>query len=260
MRTSLLISTYNWPQALELVLRSVQEQIKMPDEILLADDGSGEETAVLIKSFIEKDLPIKHVWQEDQGFRRTSILNKAVAKSEADYIVQIDGDCMLHPNFLLDHLNNLKENRFLFGSRVNIREEALEQLFKLKNTEIGFFSRSISRRTRNLHLPFLTAFYKETAQLSKKVRGCNLSFWRKDFLAINGYNEDMTGWGKEDSEMVVRLLNRGVNGKRLRYGGIIYHIWHKECSRSKKCINEEIQQETIDKGLTFCKNGIDKYL
>lgn len=260
MKTALLISTYNWPQALELVLKSVQAQKTQPDEILIADDGSGEETRQLIKHFSAKGLPIKHVWQEDEGFRRTSILNKAVVQSQADYIIQIDGDCIVHPNFVCDHIKNMKENRFLFGSRVNIKKEALEPLFEIKNIDFSFFSRNISRRTRNLRVPFLTGFYKETAQLSKKVRGCNLSFWKKDFVAINGYNEDMTGWGKEDSEMVVRLLNNGVIGKRLRYAGIVYHIWHKESSRSKKNINEQIQQEAMDNGLKRCKNGIDKYL
>lgn len=260
MKTSLLISTYNWPQALELVLKSVQAQKLQPDEILIADDGSGEETGKLIEEFSEKGLPIKHVWQEDEGFRRTSILNKAVAQSEADYIIQIDGDCIVHPHFVSDHVNNIKENRFLFGSRVNIKKEALQPLFETKKYNFGFFSPNISRRTRNLHVPYLTGFYKETAELSKKVRGCNLSFWKKDFVAINGYNEDMTGWGKEDSEMVVRLLNSGVTGKRLRYAGIVYHIWHKESSRAKKNINETIQQEAIDKGLKRCENGIQKYL
>lgn len=260
MKTSLLISTYNWPEALELVLKSVQAQKLMPDEILIADDGSAEETGELIRFFSEKGLPIKHIWQEDEGFRRTSILNKAVAQSKADFIIQIDGDCIIHPNFVLDHVNNAKKNRFLFGSRVNIKQEALEPLFMLKNIDFSFFSGSITRRTRNLRVPFLGNFYKETSKLSKKVRGCNLSFWREDFIKINGYNENMTGWGKEDSEMVVRLLNSGVNGKRLRYGGIVYHIWHKESSRAKKNINEQIQQEAIDKGLKSCENGIDKYL
>ncbi|MDT0687087.1 glycosyltransferase family 2 protein [Autumnicola psychrophila] len=260
MKTALLISTYNWPEALNLVLKSVKIQSIPPDEILIADDGSTEETTQVVQKYKNLGLPIKHVWQEDKGFRKTSILNKAIAKSTSDYIIQTDGDCILHKDFVKDHINNSKKSTFQFGSRVNIQENHLQEVFQVEKISYNFFARGIKKRTRNLRIPFLTNFYKQKNELSKKVRGCNLSFWRNDFIDINGYNEDMTGWGQEDSEMVVRLLNKGVDGRRLRYAGIVYHIWHKENSKEKSGVNRIIQQKAMDGEMVSCKNGIEKYL
>ncbi|TBW28452.1 glycosyltransferase family 2 protein [Gramella sp. KN1008] len=260
MTVALLISTYQWPEALDLVLKSVLQQSVIPDEVLIADDGSSQPTFGLIKKYKDAGLPLKHLWQEDKGFRKSQILNKAIAASDSDYIIQVDGDCILHENFIEDHKFNARKGNFLFGSRVNIKEDAVEQILPGKRVKFGFFSRKVSRRTRNLRIPALSSLYKETGELSRKVRGCNISFWRNDFIAVNGYNEDMTGWGKEDSEMVVRLLNSGVMGRRLRYAGIVYHIWHKEKSREREVINSGIQAEAIENKIIRCEKGIDQYL
>jgi glycosyltransferase involved in cell wall biosynthesis len=261
MTTALLISTYNWPEALELVLKSLANQTVKPDEVLIADDGSTEVTKLMIDTFKTKtDLMLKHIWHEDNGFKRSEILNKAIAKTDCDYIIQLDGDCVMHSKFIEDHINNATPMTYLFGSRVNILENHLSELFSNKNIGFGFFTKGIKKRTRNIHSSFLAGFYKSSLELSEKLRGCNLSFWRADFIKINGYNEDMIGWGREDSEMVIRLLNNDVSGKRLRYLGIVYHIWHQEKSRERFNINDEIQQLAIDCKLMKCNNGIDKYL
>ncbi|MEG0917822.1 MAG: glycosyltransferase [Myroides sp.] len=133
MKTALLISTYNWPQALELIFKSIFEQVEMPDEVLIADDGSTEETKKLIDNFIQKStFKVIHVWQEDKGFRKAIILNKAVAKSSCDYIIQIDGDCIMHPKFIADHKENAKKNVYLYGTRATITKEALPGIFNEK--------------------------------------------------------------------------------------------------------------------------------
>lgn len=261
MKTALLVSTYNWPQALELVLNSLETQTTLPDELLIADDGSGEETKKIIALFIKKEiLPVKHIWQEDDGFRRSSILNKAIAQSDADYIIQTDGDCIIHQKFIEDHIAFATKGQYLFGSRVNILQEHMEPLFRKKQIVFNTFSKGIKNRTRNLHIPLLSNFYGTTDTLSRKLRGCNLSFWRSDFIAINGYNEDMTGWGREDSELVTRFINQGLIGRRLRYRAIIYHIWHKTSSKSSLTINEEIQKKALNEKWKRCDNGINKYL
>lgn len=261
MKTTLLITTYNWPQALDLVLKSLEAQTQKPDEVLIADDGSTKETRLLVENYIKKSaVPVKHIFHEDDGFRRTVILNKALAQAVGDYIIQLDGDCIMHKHFVGDHIKNAQKNIFLFGSRVNIKEEALPILFSTGKVNFGFLDAQIYKRTRNLHIPILSSFYKPKDELSRKLRGCNLSYWHDDILKINGYNEDMTGWGKEDSEMAVRLLNNGVKGKRLRYRGIIYHIWHKSTSKQKEKTNTGIQQKAIDEKLKRCTNGISKYL
>ncbi|MEZ4858104.1 MAG: glycosyltransferase family 2 protein [Flavobacteriaceae bacterium] len=261
MKTTLLVSTYNWPEALELVFKSVENQSLKPDEFLIADDGSKPETKKLIDTYIQKTtIPVVHIWHEDLGFRRSSILNKAIAKATGDYIIQTDGDCILHKDFMKDHKNNAEENCYLFGSRVSILEPFLEELFRRKKIWFHFFSKGIKKRGRTLRIPFLAKRNTPKSELSHKLRGCNLSFWKKDFIAVNGYNEAMTGWGREDSELMVRMLNNGIKGKRLKFGGIVYHIWHKTASKHNFNKNDQIQKEAMEKKLKWCEDGINKYL
>ncbi len=261
MKTSLLISTYNWPEALELVLMSVNNQTESPDEILIADDGSKEETKQCIASFQKKlTIPIRHFWHEDKGFRKSIILNTAIAAAEGDYLIQVDGDCILHKDFVRDHKALAQSNVYLFGSRVNIREEFLPKLFAAQKIKFGFFNKGIKKRTRNLRVPAFSNLYQTTNEFSDKMRGCNVSFWRKDVIAVNGYNEEFEGWGREDSELVIRMMNNGVLGRRLRYRGIVYHIWHKVKDQSRFEINDTIQEKTISEKSKWCEKGIDKYL
>lgn len=262
IKSSLIITTYNWPEALELVLLSVKKQSILPSEVIVADDGSKNDTKQLIEAF-SSDFPIKliHVWHEDNGFRRSSILNKAISKTSSDYIIQLDGDCIIHKNFVEDHLTSVEKNVYLYGSRVSIQKFLLPKLFKNKIIKFPYFTKGLKKRNRNIHIPFLGSFfYKKNVGLSKRIRGCNLSYWRTDFMKVNGYNEDMTGWGREDSELIIRMMNNGVLGKRLKFKAIIYHIWHKESSKEQLDINHTIQQNAIQNSLIWCNNGIDKYL
>ena len=260
MKTCLIISTYNWPEALNLVLKSVTEQSLKPNEIIIADDGSTIETKNLIEDYSKNGLTINRVWQEDLGFRKAAILNKAIATSMADYIIQVDGDCIMHKRFIQDHVENIEKGKFLYGSRVNIKKESAAEVLSEAKTNFSFFSKGINKRTRNIHAPHLRRYYRDAEKLSGKVRGCNLSYWKSDFLAINGYNENFEGWGKEDSEMVARLIHKGLVGKRLRFNGIVYHIWHPNKSRENELTNSSIQKAVIDNKLTYCENGVHKYL
>ncbi len=261
MKTSLLISTYNWPQALELVLLSAENQTEMPDEILIADDGSTKETKELIEDF-KKKLPveIKHFWHEDKGFRKSIILNKAIAAAQGAYIIQIDGDCIMHKDFIKDHKAMARPNTYLYGSRVNIQENFLSTLFETHKINFSYFQKGIKKRNRNLRIPVLSSFYGPQKTISKKMRGCNVSFWKEDVIAVNGYNEEFEGWGREDSELIIRMMNNGVLGKRLRYRGIVYHIWHmvKDVSHLKR--NNSLQEKAIAEKSKWCENGIAKYL
>ncbi len=261
MKSSLIISTYNWPEALELVLLSAKNQTMMPYEVIIADDGSDDRTAALIETFrTQFPVEIKHVWHEDTGFAKASILNKAVAASKGDYIIQADGDCIMHKCFVKDHLEFAQSGIYLFGSRVNIQSEHLSVLFKEKQISFSAFSKGIKKRTRALHVPLLSKFYGITPSFSKKYRGCNTSYFRKDFIAINGYNEDFKGWGREDSELALRFHNNGLKARRLRYRGIVYHIFHNEKPKDRLVINNDIEQATIKEKIVWSNNGIDKYL
>jgi glycosyltransferase involved in cell wall biosynthesis len=259
--TALLISTYNWPEALQVVFKSLQGQSQLPDEVLIADDGSGNDTKLLIEELgIQIKIPVKHFWQEDKGFRKSQILNKAIAGSTSKYIIQIDGDCIMHPDFVKDHIKAVENNTYLYGSRVNIVPGAVKKVLNEKLIYFGFFSKEIKNKTRALHLPLLAGMYKSHTEYSDKFRGCNVSFWKEDFIAVNGYNESFEGWGREDSDLVIRMGNKGTMAKRLRYAGIVYHLHHTINSRDNFEINNRMQDETIKNKIVRCINGVDRYL
>ncbi|MGG7035947.1 MAG: glycosyltransferase family 2 protein [Flavobacterium sp.] len=261
MKTALLISTYNWPESLELVLKSVMAQSVLPGEILIADDGSAGATKKIVEQFQRMSfVPIKHVWQEDKGFRKSKILNKAIAQSVSDYIIQIDGDCIMHREFVSDHIKAAQKGVYLYGSRVNILPNYVQEVFEKKQIEFNYFSKEIKNKSRSLHIPFFSKSFKAHSGISKKFRGCNVSFWKKDFIAINGYNEDFEGWGREDSDLAIRLGNNEIKAKRLRYAGIVYHIYHKINSKHNFKLNDTIQKGTIKNKTTKIVNGIDQYL
>ena len=258
---SLVTPTYNWPEALELLLLSIKKQSILPNEVIIADDGSKEETTQLIQKY-QKDFPVPiiHVWHEDNKNQKPAIMNKAIAKAKYDYIVEIDGDIIMHKDFVRDHLSLAEKNVFLYGSRVNIQEDYLETLFKKKKIQFNVFSKGIKKRGRTLHIPFLANRYKKEDKRSNKLRGCNMSFWKSDLIKINGFNESLTGWGIDDSEMIQRLINISVQGKRLKHKGIVYHIYHKEQNKSHIEVNQLIEKETTEKKLTYIEKGIDQYL
>ncbi len=260
-KCSLVTPTYNWPEALELLLLSIKNQTHLPDEVIIADDGSREDTTILIKK-MQKDFPVPlyHIWHEDNKNQKPAIMNKAIASAKYEYIIEIDGDIIMHKDFVKDHLSLAEKGIFLYGSRVNIQEDYLQALFEKKQTNFHFFSKGIKKRGRTLRIPFLANRYKKEDKRSPKLRGCNMSFWRKDFLKVNGFNESLTGWGIDDSEMIQRLINIGIKGKRLKFKGIVYHIYHPEQDKSHIQINELIEKETTEKKVTYIEKGVDQYL
>lgn len=258
---TLVTPTYNWPEALELLLLSVLNQSVLPNEVIVADDGSRLETKELIEHFQKKfPIPLHHIWHEDVKNRKPRIMNKAIAKAKFDYIIEIDGDIIMNKHFIEDHLTFAKKGYYLFGSRVNIQERLLTKLFAKKIIDFNLFSAGIKKRGRTIRFPFLMRLAKKIEKRSSKLRGCNMSFWKEDFIKINGFNENLVGWGIDDSEMIQRLHNIGIVGKRLKYAGIAYHIYHKEQSKSHIEINNEIEKQTTEKKLTFIEKGINQYL
>ncbi|WP_296150797.1 glycosyltransferase family 2 protein, partial [uncultured Flavobacterium sp.] len=212
-KCSLVTPTYNWPEALELLLISIVNQTVLPNEVIIADDGSGDDTRKLIELYKSKfPVPLIHVWHEDVKNRKPRIMNKAIAKAQYEYIIEIDGDIIMNKHFVEDHLNNSQKGFYLFGSRVNIQQSLLPDLFSKKIVHFNFFSKGIKKRGRALRIPFLMKFAKIAHQRSSKLRGCNMSFWREDFININGFNESLVGWGIDDSEMIERLHNSGIKG------------------------------------------------
>ena len=258
--STLIITTYNWPEALELALLSIVKQSVLPTEVIIADDGSGIETKNLITRFQnEYSVPIIHVWHEDTGFKLAEIRNKAIARASSDYIIQIDGDIILHRHFVKNHLQMSEKDVFISGSRVWLGEKISKTSQENKNIRFNYFSKDIKNRLNALYIPFLMKLFSFYNTRIMKVRGCNMSFWKGDLVEINGYNEDMTGWGREDSEICARLTNAKKRKKHIKFGAIEYHLYHELSSRTELNKNHEILTVTIANKLTFCKNGLDKY-
>jgi glycosyltransferase involved in cell wall biosynthesis len=258
---SLIISTYNRAEALELVLLSLIAQTVLPNEIVIADDGSGDEIKKMIIDFSEKtSIPIKHVWQEDIENRKPTILNKSIAQSNYDYIIQIDGDIIMNKYFVEDHLTFSEKGFYLYGSRVNTLQPILNSIYKNKTLHFNFFSKGIQRRARTIRIPLFKKFAKKVDKRSRKLRGCNLSFWKEDFITINGYNENLIGAWREDSEMIERMHNSGIKGKRLKFAGIAYHLYHKSQTTKQIDINIAIEKKTVEQNLKFINKGINQYL
>lgn len=259
---SLIVATYNWPEALEHCLHSVFRQDRMPDEILIADDGSDAITKAKIEELRAiSPIPIRHIWHPDQGFRLAAIRNKAIVSAQSEYIIQIDGDILLDRHFISDHLRGVDRGFFLCGSRVWVAREQSEQL--LKRAPSGTIARkslptsSILNSFRNRWLAaFLADRYKKNRPTA--LRGCNMSFWKSDLLNVNGYNESIQGWGSEDAELAIRLINQGVKKRFLKFSAVAYHLYHTENSKSNSLQNEQVLKRTIQQRATWTTEGIRK--
>lgn len=260
---SLLISTYNWPEALGLCLQSILQQTVKPSEIIIGDDGSTQETASLINEFKKiTTIPVKHIWQQDLGFRLATSRNKCFKEASEPYIIQIDGDLILNSRFIEDHINFRRHGFFVSGSRVLLSPQSTENLLLNKSIDIKRYSINNKNFFNGLHSKLLQNIlavkYKNAGRYKYYVKGCNMAFWKKDLEKVNGYNEDFTGWGREDSELAIRLINAGIGKRFLKFGGISYHLFHNEASREMEEKNIEMMRYAAAENITRIANGIQK--
>ena len=238
---SLIITTYNSPDRLALVLDSVRDLAPLPAEVIIADDGSTDDTRELIESYAKSfPCPLHHIWQEDKGFRASAIRNKGVYAAKQDYIILIDGDMILDPHFIADHLRFAQRGVVLQGSRTGLSASATQKILaakaqnphdstayrlafahkKAKSYRIGFMAYLANlRSTTTRHL-------RKSPYLKPVVRTCNMSFYKSDWAAVGGFDEGYTGWGREDSDFVARLLLQGSKLKRVTFSAVAYHIHH----------------------------------
>lgn len=257
MKVSLLVSCYQQENTIPLYFKSVLKQTRLPDELIVADDGSGPITKRIIEEFaIEAPFPVHHVWHEDLGFRLAEIRNKGILKAQYPYLIQTDGDLILHPRFIEDHLNFAKEGHFLRGYRSLITPEFTQEL--LGNVELPGINQLYknSRKAKYAaRMPFIGKCL--TGYPDSGVLGCNMSFFVSDLMKINGYNQDLKGWGKEDDEISIRLQNAGVRLRRIMFAGIVFHLHHREnADRDAWLEKEKLCQMTCDQKLTIVTNGI----
>ena len=261
LATSLVVTTYNRPDALALVLESALRQSSPPLEVIVADDGSRPDTRALVEAVAARaPLPVRHCWQEDDGFRAAAIRNKAFAMASGEYLVMVDGDIVLHRDFIRDHERAARRGRFVQGSRVILSERTTAAALAARRLDFGPATPGVGNRLNTLHSPLLARLASYRSDDIFRVRSANLACWREDVLRVNGFDEDFVGWGREDSEFVARLQHAGVVKVHLKFAALGYHLHHPEASRQALPRNQEILDRTVATRAARCANGIDRHL
>jgi glycosyltransferase involved in cell wall biosynthesis len=238
VKASLFVSTYEMPHHLRLVLAALSRQTFKDFEILLCDDGSGAETRAIIEEFAKtSSIPLRHFWQEHQGFRKCRILNQAAREARGEIVVFLDGDCVPHRDYVGDHVREQEEGYYLAGRRVELGQE-LSQKLTPQNILDGYFDwprpsllwSSFQGETENLQRSFRVSSntLRKILKMNRVVdlKGCNYSIPRKALEAINGFDENYEGYGREDTDVEIRLQNLGLKIKSMKGLAIQFHVWH----------------------------------
>ena len=267
MNIGIIISTYNSPKWLEKTLWGYCTQTRQADEIIIADDGSTEETKLLIDSF-RCSLPIKHIWHEDNGFQKTVISNKAIAASESEYLIFTDQDCVPRYNFIETHEMYAERGYYLSGGAYRLSLKISEMITREDVTSGRAFKLSWfikngapkkSKGIKFLFKPngFFATLFNNITTHTPTWRGGNSSAWRDDIILVNGYNNDI-GYGDEDTELGQRLLNNGIRPKQICYSALTIHLKHNRPYRDLEMTrkNKEYVKEVKKVGLKETPNGI----
>lgn len=263
MRCALVITTHERAEPLARVLQSLSQQHRWPDEVIIAEDGGCASTAALVDDFVTKaPCPVQHIRQAHKGFRAGAIRNKAIAHSGADYLILLDGDMVMHPQFVADHLAVAREGYYTQGARIQLDERATRRLMAPGSSLPGVLDSGLGllRRTYALRAPRLSARLKRISNALISIKACNQGFWRRDLIAVNGFDEAMIGWGSEDKELCARLENSGRRRQTLIFGAIAFHLAHPPASRSAADENRARWQATLRSGRNRCEQGIDGHL
>lgn len=263
MRLALAITTHERPDALAAVLASVSRQSASPAEIIIADDGSGEATQVVVEGFTRSSfVPVRAVSQPHAGFRVARLRNLAIAATNAEYIVFVDGDMLLHPEFIADHVRAARRGYFTQGVRANADTALTRWLLDDPSMPIGPATSGLGalRRAYLLYAPTLSRLSRGIGNALVSIKSCNQGFWRRDLLRVNGFNEAFEGWGPEDKELCFRLGFAGVRRQTLLFGGIAVHLDHPPAARERVAANLAILEATRKERKIRCERGLDSHL
>jgi glycosyltransferase involved in cell wall biosynthesis len=266
---AVVVSTYNWSDALAAVLAALVDQTYDRFEVVVADDGSGAETREVVESFAASGrVPIKHVWHEDTGWRLAAIRNRAIAAVESDYVVFLDGDCIVRPRFVERHARLAERGWYVRGARVRLSQEMTSRTLS-SNARIHRWnmlqwlgccaSGGVNRWLPLMSLP-MGPLRKQDPLSWRKVTGHNFAVWRDDLMAVNGFDERFEGWGSEEVDLVVRLVRAGIRRKEGRLAVTVVHLWHEEASRESVNRNAAILDETLQSERTRAERGVEQYL
>ena len=269
MSIAIIVTTYQRPLALDRVLAALAAQIRPPDEVVIADDGSGPETADLINAWQSRfPCPLLHVWQEDQGFRAAQSRNRAVAAANSDYLVFLDGDCLIFPDFVAKHLALAESRHMVMGSRILCSAELTRRIEQLQEQPLYWSGSAWLQAQRHQEINRLLPLLKIPGQCWRKLRSerwkgirtFNLAVWRSDFAQINGFDEAFQGWGHEDADLAVRLLRSGVRRKDGQFALPVLHLWHPESDRSREAINKATVEQRLATTQIRAQSGLDQYI
>lgn len=266
VHASLFLSTYEAPRHLELVCAALERQSERGFEVLFCDDGSGEETKRIIDEFRTlSGIPARHYWQEHQGFRKCRVLNRAAREAEGSVYIFLDGDCVPHRHFIRDHLEAQESGRYLAGRRVELGREISERLTP-KQVRDGFFDwpnptliASAARGdteflNRSVRWPWSPVRSLLGMDRIADLKGCNYSIPRQALEAINGFDEQYEGYGREDTDVELRLQNLGLRIKSLKGLALQFHVWHPR--REFTPANDDRLADLKLSGRVRCKQGL----
>jgi glycosyltransferase involved in cell wall biosynthesis len=265
---SVVITTYNRPDALETVIKACFAQHDTDFEIIIADDGSTNNTQECVERLSNgAPVPMRHVWQADQGFRAAMARNRATLAARGDYIVFIDGDCIPQPDFVARHRVLARRGYLVSGSRILLSEaltgqvlggrldpNALSTLDKLGLRLRGDINKVLQLLVR---WPDLGREHKRFSW--RRIKSCNLAVWRSDLELVNGFDESFEGWGHEDSDLVVRLFNAGVHRKDGAFATEVFHLWHREARRDQESSNRRVVLERAENGTVRSTKGLAQH-
>jgi len=259
---ALIITTYNWPGALRVLLQSVVAQSRTPDEVVVADDGSGPETAQVTEEVLgPSGLCWCHVRHRDCGIRQARIKNLGVRHSASDYVLFVDHDVVLHPDFIADHLALAGEGTFLQGKRAFLPEAYTARVlrngrFNTPSPWTALCMAGMENRKNAFRFPGIGRMMARPKGFQVNLRGCNLSMFRKDFLLVDGYDEVFDQlWGREDSDICYRLFHSGLRIRNLWFSGLQFHLYHRVIKRRERDrLDEELMKVRMEKR-TRAKQG-----
>lgn len=235
MKCSLIITTYKRPDFLKFVLESVTRQTRRPDQILIADDGSDQETLRCISSY-KSVLPIIHTWQPDSGFRAARSRNLSLSRVTSEYVVMIDGDCLLPSHFIESHLQLAQPGTIVSGGRKLFSRFETDMVLKGKKGLDQIFKHF---KFYKLPLGFLRSIKKTNWE---KVRTCNLGGYLDDLMLADGFDETFIGWGFEDSDLIWRLLGKGIIIKSARFFACVAHLYHEEPDDKTELLSQILKE------------------
>ena len=274
MQISIILATYNWPQALNIILNQLAVQlVQYPNvELIIADDGSTTKTAEVIAKYQQIISRCKHIWHPDNGFQKSIILNKAVAAANGEYLIFLDGDCIPFPDYLSQHIKLIEAGYFVAGNRVLLSKPFTEQVLNNKNlvTDIftwgnikwmlAKFSKKVNKISAAIRLKGGKWRYSRRHNW-KYPKGCNFAMFKEDFLAVNGFDEEFCGWGHEDADLFVRLLHNGIKIKDGRFAIPVLHLWHKHEDRNNEAENSKrLLQRVNDPEFKQAVLGVKQWL